>query len=56
MGNTDTTSEFLLTLLEANSMVANQNFTKEQAAVVDGSAIVAYCAEWVPVLRQAAGN
>ena len=37
-------------------MVANQNFTKEQAAVVDGSAIVAYCAEWVPVLRQAAGN
>jgi hypothetical protein len=56
MGNTDTTSEFLLTLLEANSLVANQNFTKEQAVVVDGSAIGAYCPEWVPVLRQAAGN
>lgn len=43
-------------LLEANSLVANQNFTKQQAAVVVGSAIGAYCPEWVPVLRQAAGN
>lgn len=43
-------------LLEANSLVANQNFTKEQAAVVVGSAIGAYCPEWVRVLRQAAGN
>jgi hypothetical protein len=43
-------------VLEANSLVANQGFTKAQAAVVVGSAIGAYCPEWVPALHQAAGN
>jgi hypothetical protein len=43
-------------LLEANSLVANQGFSKQQAAIVVGSAIGAYCPEWVPVLHQAAGN
>jgi hypothetical protein len=43
-------------VLEANSLVANQGFTKLQAAGVVGSAIGAYCPEWVPALDQAAGN
>ena len=42
--------------LEARSLVANQGFTIKQAAGVVGSAIGAYCPEWVPVLHQAAGN
>lgn len=43
-------------LLEANSLMANQGFTKAQAAGVLGSAIGAYCPEWVPVLHQLAGS
>ncbi len=43
-------------VLEARSLMANQGFTKEQAAGVVGSAIGAYCPQWVPVLHQAAGN
>jgi hypothetical protein len=43
-------------VLEANSLVANQSFTKAQAAGVVGSAIGAYCPEWVPVLHRMAGN
>lgn len=42
--------------LEARSLIANQGFSVEQAAGVVGSAIGAYCPEWVPVLHQAAGN
>ena len=43
--------------LEANSLIANQGFTKEQAAVVVGSAIGAYCPQFLGALRQqAAGN
>lgn len=43
-------------VLEANWLVANQNFTKEQAAGVVGSAIGAYCPEHLPALHQRAGN
>ncbi|MCB0939207.1 MAG: DUF732 domain-containing protein [Mycobacterium sp.] len=43
--------------LEANSLIANQGFTKEQAAVVVGSAIGAYCPQFLGALhQQAAGN
>lgn len=42
--------------LEANSLIANQNFSKQQAAVVVGSAIGAYCPEYMAALHQAAGN
>ncbi|SBS79575.1 conserved exported hypothetical protein [uncultured Mycobacterium sp.] len=41
---------------EVNSLVTNQGFSRIQAQVVVGSAIGAYCPEWVPVLHQAAGN
>lgn len=43
-------------VLEARSLVANQGFSTAQAAGVVGSAIGAYCPEWVPALHQAAGN
>ncbi|ART69695.1 hypothetical protein BTO20_14820 [Mycobacterium dioxanotrophicus] len=43
-------------VLEARSLVANQGFSVEQAAGVVGSAIGAYCPEWVPALHRAAGN
>jgi Protein of unknown function (DUF732) len=42
--------------LEARSLIANQNFSVEQAAGVVGSAIGAYCPEYLPALHQAAGN
>jgi hypothetical protein len=40
----------------ARSLVANQGFSTQQAAGVVGSAVGAYCNQWVSVLRQAAGN
>lgn len=43
-------------VLEARSLIANQGFSVEQAAGVVGSAIGAYCPEWVPALDRAAGN
>lgn len=43
-------------VLEARSLVANQGFSVEQAAGVVGSAIGAYCPEWMPALHRAAGN
>lgn len=43
-------------VLEARSLVANQGFSTQQAAGVVGSAVGAYCPQWVSVLRQAAGN
>lgn len=43
-------------LVEATSLVANQGFSKLQAAGVVGSAIGAYCNQWVPVLHQLAGG
>ena len=43
-------------VLEMNSLIANQGFTKFQAAAVLGSAVGAYCNEWVPVLHQMAGG
>lgn len=43
-------------VLEANSLITNQSFTKAQAAGVVGSAVGAYCPEWVPALHQAARN
>ncbi|MEI8082790.1 MAG: DUF732 domain-containing protein [Actinomycetes bacterium] len=43
-------------LVEANYLMSNWGFSKAQAAGVLGSAIGAYCPEWVPVLHQAAGN
>lgn len=42
--------------LEARWLITTQGFSVEQAAGVLGSAIGAYCPEWVPVLDQAAGN
>lgn len=42
--------------LEANSLIANQGFTKAQAVGVVGSAIGAYCPQWVAVLHEAAGQ
>ena len=43
-------------IAEVNSLIANQNFSKQQAAVVVGSAVGAYCPEFVSALHQAAGN
>lgn len=42
--------------LEANSLIVNQGFTKQQAAVVVGSAIGAYCPQFLPALHQQAGG
>ena len=43
-------------LVEANWLMTQQGFTKFQAAAVLGSAVGAYCPEWVPVLDQMAGG
>jgi hypothetical protein len=42
--------------LEVSWLIANQHFSKEQATVVVGSAIGAYCPEHMPALHQAAGH
>lgn len=43
-------------IVEANYLISQQGFTKFQAAAVLGSAVGAYCPEWVPVLDQMAGR
>lgn len=42
--------------LEVRSLVANQYFSKDQATTVVGSAIGAYCPEYMPALDRAAGR
>ncbi|SCX27230.1 DUF732 domain-containing protein [Mycolicibacterium fluoranthenivorans] len=49
-------SKTLDPVLEVRSLVVNQYFSKDQATVVVGSAIGAYCPEHLPALDRAAGH